>query len=316
MSRLTVVFGAGAVGMQVVRSLTARGEAVRIAQRSRPAELPAGAQFFACDITDAQAVRSAVEGAAQVVIAVGFTYDSRIWRRVWPATMRNVVEACAAAQARVVFVDNLYQLGARNEPRHEDMGLTSVGEKPAILAEVTRIWMAASSRVRVAALRCTDFYGPGVEASHIGATGFGRMAQGKPAMLLAPPDTLHDFAYVPDIARAVVSLLNAPDDAFGQVWNMPCAATRTPRQILQIGADAVKLPLKLQVLPLWSLPLLGVFSRFMREVADVRFTWDRPYIVDSGKFEQRFWSDVTPFEIGAAETARSFVAAAAASRSN
>ena len=40
-------------------------------------------------------------------------------------------------------------------------------------------------------------------ASHLGATGFARIAQGKPALLLAPPDTPHDFAYVPDIARAV-----------------------------------------------------------------------------------------------------------------
>jgi nucleoside-diphosphate-sugar epimerase len=177
-----------------------------------------------------------------------------------------------------------------------------------ILAEVTRIWMAASSRVRVAALRCTDFYGPDVAMSHIGATGFGRLAQGKAAMLLAPPDVPHDFAYVPDIARAAVSLLDAPDDAFGQVWNMPCAATRTPREILQIGADALQMPLKIQAVPLWSLPVLGVFSRFMKEVADVGFTFDRPYVVDASKFKQRFWSDVTPFDIGAVQTARSFVA--------
>jgi hypothetical protein len=39
----------------------------------------------------------------------------------------------------------------------------------------------------------------------------------------------------------------------------------------------------------------------------VRFTWDRPYHVDAGKFTRRFWSDVTPFETGAAATARSFM---------
>ena len=47
-----------------------------------------------------------------------------------------------------------------------------------------------------------------------------------------------DFAYVPDIARAMVTLPDAPEDAFGQVWNMPCAPTRTPREILKLGADA------------------------------------------------------------------------------
>ncbi len=308
MSGTIIVFGYGTVGRLVAKALLERGDAVRIAQRTRPAGLPESATFTQCDILDQDAVRRAVEGAAQVLLAVSFPYDARVWRIAWPKTMTNVVEACAAVGARLVFIDNLYQLGPQNEPRREDMPLSSAGDKPAILTEVTRIWMAAKDRVRVAALRCPDFYGPDVSVSHVGDTGFGRIAKGKPAMLLAPPDTPHDFAYVPDIARAAVTLLDAPDDAFGQAWNMPCAPTRTPREILKLGADAIGLPLKVTAVPLWLLPLLGVFSRFMKEVADVGFTWDRPYRVDASKFKRRFWSDVTSFEVGAPATARSFVA--------
>ncbi len=131
-------------------------------------------------------------------------------------------------------------------------------------------------------------------------------------MLLAPPDTPHDFAYVPDIARAAVSLLDAPDDAFGQAWHMPCATTRTPRDILGLGADAIGVRPRIHAVPFGLLPLLGRFSRMMREVADVGFTWDRPYVVDAGKFKRRFWSDVTPFEVGAPATARWFAAQGAA----
>ena len=304
MRAMTVVFGAGAIGGLVARRLVARGDRVRVAQRNRSASLPNGVEFHRCDILDRASVESAVESSTQVVVAVGFPYDARVWRSAWPTAMTNVVEACARVQARIVFIDNLYQLGPQTEPRREDMPLTDRGEKPAILAEVTRIWMAASPRVRVAALRCTDFYGPGVDVSHIGASGFGRIARGKPALLLAPPDTPHDFAYAPDIARAAVTLLDAPDDAYGQAWNMPCAPTRTPREILRLGADALKVPLRIRAVPLWSLPMLGLFVRFMKEMADVGFTWDRPYVVDARKFEQRFWSDVTPFEVGAAATAR------------
>jgi nucleoside-diphosphate-sugar epimerase len=309
MQGLTVIIGFGATGRPVAERLAARGDAVRIAQRSAPRDLPAEATSIACDILDAASVRRAVEGAAQVVIAVGFPYDARVWRTAWPATIGNVVEACAQTGARIVFIDNLYQLGPQTEPRREEMPLTRRGEKPAILAEVTRTWMAAAAagRVRMAALRCPDFYGPGVAVSHLGSEAFGQLAKGKPALLLAPPDTPHDFAYVPDIARAVVSLLDAPDDAFGQVWNMPCAPTRTPRQILRLGAAAIGARLRIMAVPLWLLPLLGLASRFMKEVADVGFTWDRPYEVDARKFTSRFWSDVTPFEVGAAATARSFV---------
>ncbi len=316
MSGTVVVFGYGTVGRVVTRTLLERGDAVRIAQRIQPADVPGGATYTACDILDRDAVQRAVGGARQVVLAVGFAYDARVWRTAWPKAMTNIVEACAAAGARLVFLDNLYQLGPQTGPRSEDMPLSSAGEKPAVLTEVAHIWMAAKDRVRVAALRCPDFYGPGVSASHVGSTGFGRVANGKPALLLAPPDTPHDFAYVPDIARAVVTLLDAPDDAFGQVWNMPCAPTRTPREILKLGADAIGVPLRITAVPLRLLPLLGLFSRMMKEVADVSFTWDRPYQVDARKFTRRFWSDVTPFEAGAPATARSFVASSGAALSN
>ena len=125
-------------------------------------------------------------------------------------------------------------------------------------------------------------------------------------MLVAPPDTPHDFAYVPDIARAVLSLLDSPDDAYGQAWNIPCAPTRTPREILALGAAAIGVKPKVQAIPLGLLPALGLAVPFLREVAEMRFLFDRPYRVDARKFEGRFWSDVTPFEVGAAATARSF----------
>jgi nucleoside-diphosphate-sugar epimerase len=206
-------------------------------------------------------------------------------------------------------IDNLYQLGPRTEARHEDMPLSSASNKAAILTEATNIWMAARGRVRFAALRCPDFYGPGVVVSHIGDNAFGNLARGKAALLVAPPDTPHDFAYAPDIARAAVAFFDAPDDAFAQVWNVPCAPTRTPRELLKMGAKATGAPLRISAIPLWLLPLAGVFSRFLKEVWDVRFTWDRPYIVDSGKFTRRFGMTATPFEVGIPATARTFAAA-------
>ncbi len=306
MKGLTVVFGHGTIGRLVTASLLARGDAVRIARRKRPADLSANAEFIACDILKPESVRQAVAGASQVLLSVGFPYDSRVWRRVWPITMKNLVEACSGTGVRVVFIDNLYQLGPQREPRREDMALSNHGNKAAILSQVTRIWMDAKDRVKLAALRCTDFYGPAVTASHLGASGLGALANKQAATLLVPPDIPHDFAYVPDIARAAVTLLDAPDDAFGQIWNMPCAPTRTPREILQLGAAAAGAPMKVRVIPMWMLPALGLFSRLMAEVVDIGFTWDRPYVVDAAKFKKRFWSDVTPFEEGVVATVRSF----------
>lgn len=304
----TLVMGLGPVGRATTEALAARGDRVRVAQRSQPKTLPAGVGFTPCDVLDGDAVRRAIDGATQLVLAIGFPYAGKVWRRAWPKAMRNVVAAAEVAGTRVVFVDDMYMLGPQDSPLTEDMPLTRQGTKPAIRAEVTRIWEAAvaSGRLRFAALRCPDFYGPGVGLSHIGDNGFRRLAQGKAAMLIMPPDTPHDFAYVPDIARAVLSLLDAPDDVYGQAWNMPCAPTRTPREILALGAAAIGVTAKVRAIPLALLPVLGLAVPMLREVLDVKFVFDRPYRVDARKFTARFWSDVTPFEVGAPAAARSF----------
>ena len=308
MNELTSVIGYGPVGCAVVEALTRRGDRVRVSQRSRPANLPATAEFLGCDVLDPVTVRQAVAGATQVVLTVGFPYEGRVWRTSWPKAMTHVLDACEAAGARLVFVDNLYMLGPQTEPLREDMPLTEQGVKPAVRSAVTRLWQEAANagRVRVAALRAPDFYGPGVGLSHIGDTGLARLARGQSATLIAPPDIPHDFAYVPDIARAVLSLLDA-EDAYGQVWNMPCAPTRTPRELLTLGAKAIGVAPRIRAMPLPLLPMLCLAVPFLREVAELRFTWDRPYVVDAGKFTRRFWSDVTPFEVGVPATIRSFL---------
>lgn len=306
MTGLVTVFGYGAVGRAIVGPLAARGNRVRVAQRSRPKDLPAGVEHVPCDVLDAADVRRALAGASQAVLAVGFAYDARVWRTVWPRTMTNMIEGCAEAGSRLVFIDNLYQLGPQTSPRTEDMALTTTGEKPAILTEVTHIWRAARDRVRVAALRCADFYGPGVTVSHLGASAFGELARGKPAQLLVPPDTPHDFAYVPDIARAAVMLLDAPDEDFGQVWNMPCAPTRSPRVLLAIGAATLGKRLRVWAVPFALLRPIGLFYRFAKEVVDIGFTWDRAYVVDGGKFTRRFGLAATPFEVGVPATIHAF----------
>ena len=308
MDKQIVVFGYGAVGKAATAAMVKDGRRVLVAQRKLPADLVAGAAFQSTDVLDAEAVRSVVAKASQVVVAIGFEYSGKTWRTMWPRAMRNLVEACAASRVRMVFVDNLYMYGPQTEALREDMPLTNFGVKPALRAEITRIWQAAShaGRVKVAALRAPDFYGPEVSLSHLGDVGFGAVAKRRTATLIIPPDTPHAFAYVPDIARGVTTLLGAPDDAYGQAWHIPCAPLSTPRQILELGAQAIGQNLRLRSVPLWLLPAAGLVSPFLREVAEMRFTFDRPYEVDSRKFAGRFWGDATPFAIGAAQTARSF----------
>jgi nucleoside-diphosphate-sugar epimerase len=303
-----VIFGYGPVGRATGELLAKRAQAFRVAQRASPKDLLVGGSFATADITNLDQVRAAVKGAKQIVLSIGLPYFSKVWRETWPLAMNNVIEAAAEIGARLVFVDNLYMYGPQTAPLVETMPLTDFGVKPAVRAEVTRIWLAATKagRVRVAALRAPDFYGPGCTNSHLGDYAFGALAKGKTAQFVVSPDQPHDVAYVPDFARSVVTLLDAPDDAFGQAWHVPCAPTHTLRDIFTLGAAALGAKPKLFALPRWSLAPLGLFMPILGELREMQFQWDRPYRVDASKFAKRFWSVATPFEAGAPATALSF----------
>ena len=315
MNEVITIVGYGPVGRAAAEQLCARGTPVRVAQRKRPADLPKGVAFVACDALDPASVRAAVEGSSQIVLAIGLPYIGKLWREAWPKIMTNFVDASAACGARLVFFDNLYMYGPCTAPMKETNPLTDFGLKPAARSEATRIWMRASAagRVKVAAVRAPDFYGPGVGLSVLGDTGFGALANGKAAMTFGSPDLPHDFAYVPDCGRAVVTLLDAPDDAFGRAWHVPCAPTLSIRQILTLGAEAIGVRTRVRPLPLWALGPIGVFVPVMAEFREMSFNWDRPYHVDSSAFAKRFWSDPTPLAVGAAATARSFAGVGAGS---
>ena len=305
--RITI-FGYGPVGSATAARLMAEGREVTVAQRRAPPDLPDGLTFAPCDALDSDTVVKAVRDAEQFVVAIGFAYSGVVWREAWPNAMTNFVAACKATGARMVFIDDLYMYGPQTAPLVETMPLTNTGWKPAARSAVTRVWMAAAAagEARVAALRAPDFYGPGVGNSFLGDTSIGKLAQGKPAVFIGSPDVLHDYAYVPDVARAATTLLAAPDSAFGQAWHVPCAPTRTTRDILALAAVALGVKLRISAMPAWMLGASGMFSPFLRELGEMRFQWDRPYRVDASRFAAAFWADATPFEIGVPETALAF----------
>jgi nucleoside-diphosphate-sugar epimerase len=298
------VIGYGGVGRATAFILANRGDAVRIVQRKKPKSLPDRCTFQAADSLDREAAIRACESVDTVICCLGFPYDSGLWSRVWPQAMTHLLDGCSASGARLVFADNLYMYGPQSKPLTEEMSLTNYGRKPALRAEITTLWKSAhdAGRVRAVAVRASDFYGPDTATSVLSVFGVARLLANKPALLPYSPQHPHDFTYVPDFARALVTLADAPDEAFGQAWHVPNAPTRTTRELLTLAASLIGVRARISVLPSALVPIIGFFSKEVGETAEMRFQWNRPYLVDTSKFARRFWNDPTPFESGLRDT--------------
>ncbi len=305
--QVTIV-GYGAVGRETAKLLLARGETVRIAQRKHPGKLPEAAEFVPADVLEAESVQRACAGSGAIICCIGFRYDSRVWEKAWPKAMDNMLAACAKARARFIFADNLYMYGPQDRPLTEDMPLTGFGRKPKVRAEITRLWQRAQGdgRVQAVAVRGSDFYGPDVEKSVLSNYGVKRLLQGKPALIPYSPDHPHDFTYVPDFASALVTLLDAPADAYSQAWHVPNAPTETLRSLIVKAAEKIGVAPRISVMPRPMLHFMGLFNRQVYELIEMGFQTDRPYLVDASKFAGRFWANATSFDAGLEATIASY----------
>jgi nucleoside-diphosphate-sugar epimerase len=294
------VVGYGPVGRETARMLATRGDFVRVVQRGSPSVLPPNAEFVGADVLDSESLLPACTGVDAVVCCVGFRYDYRVWADAWPSAMKNLLAICSLRRVRLVFADNLTMYGPQEGPLTEDLPLTSYGRKPRIRASITRLWQDAhkEGRVEAVAVRASDFYGPGAETSVLVEYGVKRMVAGRSALVPYSPDHLHDFTYVPDFARAIVTLLDAPSDAYGQAWHVPNAPTRSLRQLLEQAAALIGVEPRVKVLPEFAPHVLGLFDQQIYELVEMRFLTDRPYLVDSTKFASHFWANATPFDEG------------------
>ncbi len=296
------VAGYGAVGRAVTARQAARGERITVIQRSDPGALPEGARFAAADVVTGAGLAPALAGAHTLICAVGLPYSGAVFRRDWPRLADACLTACAETGARFLLADNLYMYGPQDRPLTEDMPLAGHGDKSWARAEVTRRWQRAhaAGRVMACAVRAADFYGPGVENSMLVAQGIRRLLAGKSAMMPFPVDHPHDFTYVPDFARAIERLLDAPEGDWGQAWHVPNAPTRTLRDLLAQAAEIAGVPLRVTVMPQPPRRLLGLFVPVLAELGEMRFQWDRPYRVDAGKYLRRFGDEPTAFAEGLA----------------
>lgn len=129
---ITHLVGYGALGREIVTQLLAAGRQVCVIQRTRPIDLPLGAEFVAADIMDATSIRAATAGADAIVCALGLPYFADLWEKGWPLAMKNLLAACETHGARLVFADNLYLYGPQNRPLTEELPPVDFGRKPKV----------------------------------------------------------------------------------------------------------------------------------------------------------------------------------------
>jgi nucleoside-diphosphate-sugar epimerase len=121
----------------------------------------------------------------------------------------------------------------------------------------------------------------------VGDRVFVRAVARKPAQVLGDPDIPHTVTYIDDFAHCLVTL-GERQEALGEVWHVPSDETVTTRRFVEMVFREIGARPRLRAAPRWGLALAGMFNPTLRAVREQLYQSERPWVVDSSKFERAF----------------------------
>jgi nucleoside-diphosphate-sugar epimerase len=298
-----VIVGAGPVGATTALALAEAGHDVRVVTRSGGGPRHDGIELVAADATDTEALTRLAAGAAALYNCANPPYHR--WLAEWPPLWHGLTGAAERTGAVLVSMSNLYGYGPIDHPMREtDPFLATTVKGPVRAGQWTdALARYEAGRLRATEARASDFFGPRVRNSHLGERFVPPVLAGRTSRVIGDPDQPHSWTYMPDVARALV-VLGTDERAWGRPWHVPTAPPITQREALTRIAERAGAPSpKLAPTPGWVLRALGLVSPEMREIRELTYQFERPFVVDSSAFTATFGVEPTPLATSLAATA-------------
>jgi nucleoside-diphosphate-sugar epimerase len=290
---LHVIVGAGPVGSATARMLAAKGEPVRLITRSGSGPRHSSIERVAADATDADVLSRYTEGAAALYSCAGPPYHR--WPTDWPPLGAALIRAAEASGAVLVTTGNLYAYGQVDGPMTEDTPLNPNSVKGQVRA---KLWTDAlaeheAGQIRTAEVRSSDYLGAGAVAP-FSVLVLPKVLARRRGSIPADLDAPHSWTYVGDVARTLIAVA-ADENAWGRPWHVPTAEPLSVRALTTRAAQLAGAPTaRVAKMPTFALRLAGLFNPTAREMLEMQYQWQRPFILDSKAATVAFGIDPTP----------------------
>ncbi|AXE31261.1 hypothetical protein DK842_15990 [Chromobacterium phragmitis] len=285
-----VVGAAGGIGGEAARQLRDAGWEVRGLARGleQPVQIRDGIVWIRGDAMRPDDVAKAAEGCAAIVHAVN-PPGYRNWsERVLPM-LDNTIAAAKREGAIAVLPGTVYNYGPDAFPLiREEAPQRPMTRKGAIRVEMeARLRAYAADGGKALIVRAGDFFGPRAGNNWFSQ---GLVKPGKPIRRIqnpAAPGVGHQWAYLPDVARNIVALLERRESLepfasfhLGGHWDADGEqmAQAICRALRRHGVDA-----KVSAFPWRLIRLISPFNATLREMMEMRYLWRQPVRMDNGK---------------------------------
>ncbi|WP_186754649.1 NAD-dependent epimerase/dehydratase family protein [Echinicola salinicaeni] len=294
----TILGSGGIIGNLLAQELRTYTSKIRLVSR-QPKVINSDDELFPANLLDLEQTQNALNGSSIAYLTIGFPYKSRVWQEAWPKVMNNVLKVCSEQNIKLVFFDNVYMYDAHHMGHMtESTPILPISRKGKVRAQIADMLMEATAKKKLNALiaRSADFYGPSTPLkSIITEMVFKPLSKGKTAKWLGNSHSPHSFTYTPDAGKATALLGNTPD-AFNQVWHLPTASNPpSGKEWIHMVAKEMAVSPNYQIIPKWIFNISEIFVPFMKELNEMLYQYEQPYIFDSKKFEELFFFKPTSY---------------------
>jgi len=281
--RILILGAAGRMGRAAAQAFRDAGWSVTSLVRGTSAgRAVAGTRIVEVDAGDIESVAEAAAGMEVVLHALNPPYIQ--WAAQVPRLAEAAIAAARAAGATLVLPGNVYGFGAGMPARlDERTPMRPTARKGALrLALEQRLRAAAGEGVRAIVLRAGDFFGGQGSGAWFDRVIVRHVAQGR-LSYPGPLDVVHAWAYLPDLAQAMVKVVEARArfSAF-ETFGFPGHAV-TGREFLAAIERALGRPMTITGMPWGLLRLLGPLVPPFRELAELAYLWQVPHRIDGAK---------------------------------
>lgn len=297
-TKTALVLGAtGGSGGAIAARLIRHGWTVRALVRD-PAKAEAGwlgwgrdPQWIQGDAMNRDDVVAAAQGVDAIVHAVspsGYQH----WDNAVLPMIDNTIAAAKASGARIVLPGTLYNYDVTaysvisevtpQQPRTH---------KGRIRVELERRLQYAAPEVRTLIVRAGDFFGSEARASWFS---MGMIEPGRAQRRLMNPASGagHSWAYLPDLAEAIVRLMDAEDRLMPfERMQFEGFHDADGRGMVEAVRAVVGRRVRETRFPWWAMRLLSPFGGFPGAVAEIATYWSRPARFDNGRLIELLGSE-------------------------
>lgn len=287
-TKVLILGASGGIGGELATQLRDAGWQVRAMKRELKTAPQNGVEWVVGDALNAADVLAAAQGCEVIVHAVnppGYKH----WGDFVLPMIDNTIAAAKAHGAMIVLPGTVYNYGPDAFPMLTELSPQHPQtQKGAIRVELERRLAAAtaSGNVRVLIVRSGDFFGPHVRNSWF-SQGMVKPGQAVTAIQLpADVGVGHQFAYVPDVARTMVELLQRRDAlpafaAYHMAGHWDADGRELGRAIQRgVVGHGGKEP-RMKPFPWWLLRLAAPFVLTFHELIEMRYLWRQEVRMDN-----------------------------------